>query len=114
MNRRSIFAMIVQMAALAAFTAIAAAQDVTVAPPTMYSPSGGLPVSSSQINDPAAILDQDGSVVSVPIPGGGSVQVEGPASEPPAFIPPTENWATQRNNPFSVGTSPLSPVPVPR
>jgi hypothetical protein len=53
----------------------------------------------------------DGSTVTVPIPGGGSVTVEGPATpaeSPP--ISPIENWALITQTPNSVtGTTPLGP-----
>lgn len=53
----------------------------------------------------------DGSIVTVPIPGGGSVTVEGPATpaeSPP--ISPIENWALITQAPNSAtGTTPLGP-----
>ena len=90
---------------------IALAQDVVVPMPGDYTPPGA-PPAPEQIPDPTAILQDDGSVVAVPIPGGGEVQVEGPQSEPPTHRSPIENWATLRNNPFSVGTGPIGPVPA--
>jgi hypothetical protein len=86
------------------------AQDVTVPMPGEYVAPRTAP-SPEQIPDPTTILQDDGSTVAVPIPGGGDIQVEGPASEIPSPRSPIENWATQRNNPFSVGTGPLGPVP---
>jgi hypothetical protein len=53
----------------------------------------------------------DGSMVTVPIPGGGSVTVEGPATpgENPPFSP-IETWAERTQTPNSVtGTTPLGP-----
>src|SRR5271170_496274 len=98
---------------LGAFLTIAVstrAQDVVVPLPEEYvapdSASG-----PEQIPDPTALLDDDGSTVTVPIPGGGEIQVNGPQSEMPASVGPTENWSTQRTNPFSVGTGPIGPVP---
>jgi hypothetical protein len=53
----------------------------------------------------------DGSVITVPIPGGGSVTVEGPAT--PAENPslsPIETWAERTQSPNSLtGTTPLGP-----
>jgi hypothetical protein len=54
----------------------------------------------------------DGSTVTVPIPGGGSVTVEGPATpdENPPFSSPIETWADRTQTPNSVtGTTPLGP-----
>lgn len=86
---------------------LAFAQDVTVPMPGEY-------VAPEQIPDPTQILQDDGSTFAIPIPGGGDIQVQGPASETHATIGPIENWATQRNNPFSVGTAPLGPIPAPQ
>jgi hypothetical protein len=89
------------------------AQDVTIPIPGEYvAPDGAL--APDQLPDPSATLQDDGSTIAVPIPGGGEVQVEGPASEAPAGIGPIENWSTQRTNPFSVGTGPLGPIPPQR
>jgi len=96
--------------ALSTLTLSARAQDVTVPMPGEYIASGTAPA-PEQIPDSTAILDNDGSSFAIPIPGGGEIQVQGPASEIPAIRSPLENWATQRNNPFSVGTGPLGPIP---
>lgn len=88
----------------------ALAQDVTVPIPGEYAAPDAA-AAPEQIPDPTAILQDDGSSVSVPIPGGGEIHVDGPASEAPAGIGPIENWSTQRTNPSSVGTGPLGPVP---
>jgi hypothetical protein len=87
----------------------ALAQDVMVPMPDEYVAPDTAP-GPEQIPDPTAMLQDDGSTFAIPIPGGGEIQVEGPASETPAFIGPTENWSTQRTNPFSVGTGPLGPI----
>jgi hypothetical protein len=54
----------------------------------------------------------DGSIVTVPIPGGGSVTVEGPATTAEnSLLAPIETWAeksTQTPNSIT-GTSPLGP-----
>jgi hypothetical protein len=53
----------------------------------------------------------DGSIVAVPIPGGGSVTVEGPGTpgeNPP--LSPIETWAERTQTPNSLtGTNPLGP-----
>lgn len=53
----------------------------------------------------------DGSIVTVPIPGGGSVTVEGPGTPGEnAPLSPIETWAGRTQTPNSVtGTSPLGP-----
>jgi hypothetical protein len=88
----------------------ALAQDVTIPIPGEYAAPDAAPA-PEQVPNPTAILQDYCSTVSVPIPGGGEIQVEGPASEAPAGIGPIENWSTQRTNPSSVGTGPLGPIP---
>ena len=98
---------------LIAFSMLASwvlAQDVTVPMPGEYAAPGTAPA-PEQIPDPTAILQDGGSTFAIPIPGGGDIQVQGPASETPARIGPLENWATQRTNPSSVGTGPSGPIP---
>jgi hypothetical protein len=53
----------------------------------------------------------DGSSVTVPIPGGGSVTVEGPVTpEENAPFSPIETWAERTQTPNSLtGTTPLGP-----
>jgi hypothetical protein len=52
----------------------------------------------------------DGSTVTVPIPGGGSVTVEGPAAPGENPRSPIETWAESTQTPNSVtGTTPLGP-----
>jgi hypothetical protein len=99
------------LVALAIAAASALAQEVTVPMPGDYLAPDAERSSSQEIPDPAAILQDDGSTIAVPIPGGGEIQVDGPESEAPTSIGPTENWSTQRTNPFSVGTAPMGPIP---
>jgi hypothetical protein len=98
------------LAALSMSASSPLAQDVTVPMPGEYAAPDAAP-EPEQIPDPTAILQDDGSTVAVPIPGGGEIHVDGPASEAPAGIGPIENWSTQRTNPSSVGTGPSGPVP---
>jgi hypothetical protein len=65
-----------------------------VAPDTVPAPE--------QIPDPTAMLQDDGSTFAIPIPGGGDVEVEGPASESPSTVRPIDNWATRNTNPSSM------------
>lgn len=99
--------------ALAMLASSARAQDVTVPMPGEYVAPDSAPP-SEQIPDPTLSLQDDGSIVAVPIPGGGGIQVEGPASEAAAGIGPIENWSTQRTNPSSVGTGPMGPITPPQ
>jgi hypothetical protein len=110
--RPRLFASLALAIACAAFGAAAFAQDVSVPMPNEY--GAGSAGAADQVPDPTAILNDDGSSFSIPIPGGGEIQVQGPQSESPPTIAPTENWATQRNTPFSVGGAPIGPVPPPR
>ena len=110
MPRRSLLAAAVVIT-LSMLTPLARAQDVTVPMPGGYT-APGTPPAPEQIPDPTTTLQDDGSSFAIPIPGGGDIQVQGPASEVPATRSPLENWATQRNNPFSVGTGPIGPIPA--
>jgi hypothetical protein len=96
-----------------AMASLALAQDVIVPMPGEYTASDSASA-PQQIPDPTATFQDDGSTVTVPIPGGGNVVVEGPASEAPAGLGPIENWSTQRTNPSSVGTGPIGPIPPPQ
>lgn len=98
---------------IGAITSFALAQDVTTAMPGEYI-APGAPSPPEQVHDPTTILQDDGSTFSIPIPGGGDIVVEGPSSETSATRSPIENWATQRNNPSSVGGVPLGPAPSQR
>ncbi len=90
----------------------ALAQDVTVPMPGEY--ASGTAAGPQQIPDPTSTLQDDGSTFAIPIPGGGEIVVEGPASETFTSIGPIEHWANQRNNPSSVGTGALGPITPPR
>ena len=107
------FAMVaVAIAALIATSASSRAQDVTVPMPGEYSGLPPQPSPMDQLTDQTAILDQDGSTFAIPIPGGGEIQVEGPSSETPTHLSPIENWAALRNQPFSIGATPIGPAPT--
>jgi hypothetical protein len=109
LGRITLAALVSAMLAVSAF-----AQDVSVPMPNEYGGAPGTMASPDQIPDPTAILNDDGSSFAIPIPGGGEIQVQGPQSDSPHTIAPTENWATQRNTPFSVGGTPMGPVPATR
>lgn len=107
----SLSAAAIVLVAIACAPALLFAQDVTVPMPGEYGASNGA-VSADELPDPAAILNEDGSSFSIPIPGGGEIQVQGPESEAPQTIAPTEQWSVQRNTPFSVGGTPMGPAPA--
>ena len=108
--RTGIYLSLAIVAACSMFTvSTARAQDVVVPMPGDYVAPDSAPP-PEQIPDASALLQDDGSVVVVPIPGGGEILVEGPASESAASMGPLEHWATLRNNPFSVGTGPIGPI----
>ena len=91
----------------------ALAQDIVAGvPDTSYEASTVAPAPA----EPAVPMPDidpggDGSIVTVPIPGGGSVTVEGPAT--PAESPslsPIETWAERTQTPNSLtGTTPIGP-----
>lgn len=107
---RSALVLLIGLAALPIAVSAISAQDVPVPMPKDNVAPDSAPA-PEQIPDPTAILQDDRSTFTIPIPGGGDIQVHGPESETPTTISPIENWATQRTNPFSVGTSPLGPIP---
>lgn len=109
LGRIALATLVSAMLAVSAF-----AQEVSVPMPNEYGGAPGTMAAPDQIPDPTAILNDDGSSFAIPIPGGGEIQVQGPQSESPQTIAPTENWATQRNTPFSVGGTPMGPVPSTR
>jgi len=88
------------------------AQDMAGVPDTSYQASSAAPASeASEVPMPDSDPGGDGSVVMVPIPGGGSVTVEGPGmpvdNRPPS---PIGTWAESTQTPNSMaGTGPLGP-----
>jgi hypothetical protein len=89
---------------------IARAQE-TAPPATGYSAlPAGPSYSTAAPGIPAASGQGDESSFSIPIPGGGQIEVNGPKSEPLDFPPPTETWSATQNNPNSVGGAPMGPV----
>jgi hypothetical protein len=84
------------------------AQDITPPMPDAgYAASGS---ASAEVPMPDIDPGGDGTVVSVPIPGGGTVTVEGPPTsgdnQPPT---PIETWSEQQNTPNTVMPSPIGP-----
>jgi hypothetical protein len=88
-----------------------AQETVAGVPDTSYEASG---VASAPAEPEMPFPDTDpggdGSTVTVPIPGGGSVTVEGPAAPGENPRSPIETWAESTQTPNSVtGTTPLGP-----
>jgi hypothetical protein len=88
-----------------------AQESVAGVPDTSYEAST---VASPPVEPAVPIPDTDpggdGSLVAVPIPGGGTVTVEGPATPGENSLSPIETWAGSTQAPNSVtGTSPLGP-----
>jgi hypothetical protein len=93
---------------------LALAQETAAGvPDTSYEASGAASAPAEpEVPFPDTDPAGDGSTVTVPIPGGGSVTVEGPATpdENPPFSSPIETWADRTQTPNSVtGTTPLGP-----
>ncbi len=64
----------------------------------------------AQMPDPMGAVDDPGTSASVPIPGGGAVQAQGPDGVAPSQqLPPTENWGTSQIDPNGSGTTPMGP-----
>lgn len=51
------------------------------------------------------------NTVTIPIPGGGDITVDGPNAPDEKGLPtlPGSQWGTQQQNPFSLGTGPIGP-----
>ncbi|MHB8381927.1 MAG: hypothetical protein ACYDC3_06250 [Candidatus Binataceae bacterium] len=113
LNRRAACAAAGFIAAIviAIAAAPALAQDY---PPVMpdtggYSPGNAAAQSGMPALTPQADPGGDGSSVTVPIPGGGSVTADGPAPEATATQTSNELWSTQMQNPNSIGGVPIGP-----
>jgi hypothetical protein len=93
---------------------VALAQEtVAGVPDTSYEASGVASAAAEpELPFPDTDPGGDGSTVTVPIPGGGNVTVEGPATpdENPSVSSPIETWADRTQTPNNVtGTTPLGP-----
>jgi hypothetical protein len=89
---------------------VARAQDVTIPPPdASYGNTATSYPSPTDLTMPPPDDFTNPDVVTIPIPGGGDVTVDGPAAvvpKPPAAL---SQWGLQQQNPFSHGTGPLGP-----
>jgi hypothetical protein len=99
--------------AMLAFAAgIASAQDITVpVPDSSYGDSANSYQSPTDLPMPAPDDLTNPDTVTIPIPGGGEVTVDGPDAPDEKGIPtlPGSNWGAQTQNPFSHGTGPVGP-----
>ena len=89
----------------------AGGQEVMVPVPGQdYSnPRAGGPYTSEPLPSVVSPTESDPSAFAVPIPGGGDISVQGPASEDATHLPPTENWSTRQITPHSPGGGPIGP-----
>lgn len=87
------------------------AQPQEVAPPAPEgSYDSAAPSADSLVQMPDRDPGGDGSVVTVPIPGGGVVRVEGPDLPVDNSLPPIDTWGGSAIAPNSIpGQSPLGP-----
>ena len=91
---------------------LALAQEMVAGvPDTSYEASTvASPSAEPVVPLPDTDLGGDGSTVTVPIPGGGSVTVEGPGTPENFPLSPIETWGLSTQTPNSVtGTGPLGP-----
>ena len=97
--------------AILALTAPSFAHAQDVAPPAPEgSYNSAAPSADSLVQMPDSDPGGDGSVVNVPIPGGGVVRVEGPDLPVDNTLPPIDTWGGSAIAPNSVaGESPLGP-----
>ena len=81
-------------------------------PDPVYAPSDVSVPADAEIPMPDSDPGGDGSVVTVPIPGGGNVIVEGPDRSTEAWHSPIETWSATQIVPNSItGNGPLGPGP---
>jgi len=88
------------------------AQDVTVpVPDPSYGESANNYQSPTDLPMPPPDDLTNPNTVTIPIPGGGDVTVDGPDAPDEKGIPtlPGSQWGTQTQNPFSHGTGPVGP-----
>ncbi len=73
--------------------------------------AAGSAASAGEYAAPIPNYDQagNGSVVTVPIPGGGEVRIEGPDLPPDAPLAPIETWGEYAQTPNTVMPSPMGP-----
>ena len=91
---------------------IARAQEGAVPlPDASYGDSADSYQTPTDLPMPAPDDGTNPDTVTIPIPGGGEVTVDGPDAPDEKGIPtlPGSQWGTQTQNPFSHGTGPVGP-----
>lgn len=91
---------------------LAVAQDSGLAvPDAAYASSVDAFRSPTDLGIPPPDDGSNPNVVTIPIPGGGAVTVDGPDAPDEKPIPtlPGSQWGAQQQNPFSHGTGALGP-----
>jgi len=89
-----------------------AQEGVPPVPEPVYAPGENSSATDVAIPMPDSDPGGDGSVVTVPIPGGGTVVVEGPDLQPETMHSPIETWGATQVAPNSItGQGPLGPGP---
>jgi hypothetical protein len=91
---------------------VADAQDTTVPmPDSSYGDSANNYQSPTDLPMPAADDQTNPDTVTIPIPGGGEVTVDGPDAPDEKGLPtlPGSQWGTQQLTPFSHGTGAVGP-----
>lgn len=80
-------------------------------PDSSYGDSADSYQSSTDLTMPAPDDMTNPDSVTIPIPGGGEVTVDGPDAPDTTGIPtlPGSQWGTQQQNPFSHGTGAVGP-----
>jgi hypothetical protein len=80
-------------------------------PDASYGGSANSYQSPTDLPMPAPDDPTNPDVVSIPIPGGGDVIVDGPDAPNDTHLPtlPGSEWGLQQQNPYTVGTGPIGP-----
>ena len=100
--------------ALCVFIAATAVAQEGVLPPPDSSYGGGGPTTFASPTDLAMPAPDDmtnPNVVTIPIPGGGEVTVDGPDAPADKPLPtlPGSQWGNETQNPFLHGAGPIGP-----
>ena len=91
---------------------LCAQEGVSPVPEPVYAPTGNPSPTDVAVPMPESDPGGDGSVVTVPIPGGGTVIVEGPDLQPETMHSPIETWGATQVAPNSItGQGVLGPGP---
>lgn len=91
---------------------LARAQDANVPmPDSSYGATANTYASPTDLTMPAPDDPTNPNVVTIPIPGGGDVTVDGPNApdEKPLPLVPGSTWGTTTQNPFSHDVGPIGP-----